>query len=139
MLLLFIVGTCIIIGSIIFFTNTNEKNYPYAAGVFFVGVLFISGAVATLSDNNENIVRQGKIDIPSELIHYEKKKVDTVINLFKQLGFENITTIELNDLVFSLHENEVETIMIDGTQKWITDRCAYPNSRIVITYHSKRK
>ena len=67
---------------------------------------------------------------------YVDKKYEAVVEQFEILGFENISTVDLNDAGFAIWNSEkVESVSIGGDTNFNTDDYFDPNEKVIITYH----
>lgn len=88
------------------------------------------------TDTNQKYEDIGKIKIPRELSSYKTKDVNIVESSFRQLGFTDIKTLPLNDVIFSkvdIRLNKVESVLIDGTDEWTANNSKVdPTAKVVI-------
>lgn len=66
------------------------------------------------------------------------KTSDEVLASFRQAGFENIKTEELDDLLFGwfAKDGEVESVSVDGKNSFDTEEKYRPDAEVIISYHT---
>ena len=78
------------------------------------------------------------IAIGVESTHFEKQQYSDAVAYFESLGFTNVTTSPLKDLVtgWISKENTVESITINGQSNFSSSDEFMPDAKIKIYYHS---
>lgn len=80
-------------------------------------------------------LKEGKISAGSNE-DYEGENYEAVVKQLQALGFENITTVDLDDSGIAFWSNEkVESISISGDTIFESNDYYSPNENIVVTYH----
>jgi len=90
------------------------------------------------SDNVTTTIADTRIRMQSSSEGYEGLDYKEVVSELKALGFTNINTKPLDDLIigFIADENEVEEVSVGGSIDYSAGSMFYPDVRIVVSYHS---
>lgn len=114
--------------------------------VIFLGVpIAIGGAyylfyVQPGKDKESLLIAGGGIRFPHNSEYYKGQDYRLVVDSLKELGFENFRYENMGDVVIGLLQkpNKIERITIDGKGA-VSGRIYFPDSRIKIIYHGKKK
>ncbi|MCM1363411.1 MAG: hypothetical protein NC215_00305 [Ruminococcus sp.] len=79
-----------------------------------------------------------RIRMQSSSEGYKGLDYEEVVSELKALGFTNVKTKPLGDLIiaFFANENEVEEVSVGGSIEYSAGELFYPDIRIVVSYHS---
>ena len=78
---------------------------------------------------------QGKISA-GNCESYVGKSYKVVVQEFEAQGFENITTIDLDDAgLFWNKADTVESVSVAGNSTFDSDKYFYPTDKVIISYH----
>ncbi len=90
------------------------------------------------SKDKDDDTYDGKIRVPSSIDDFESKSYVAVEAILKSAGFSNIRCVPLGDLRTGLLKkpNMVESITVNGEDITISEKKYFPDSNIVISYHS---
>lgn len=146
----------------------NERNrnarftaYKVAAAVGAIGIIFLTfnindlvamfailGSMSIalysfLSKQNDNrkhtsSPNSNEVKISTQMIDYTNKKYNSIVTLYKKMGFTNVTAIPLCDLnIRNAKKNGfVKNIEINGESDFCEDDIFPKSSVVIITYHS---
>lgn len=90
-------------------------------------------------DKEEANIRAGRIKIKHNSSELKGKDYNYVENMMKSAGFTNISLQPMGDLTFGIikKSGQVDNISINGDDNFGSDSWFYPDSSIIISYHSK--
>lgn len=99
--------------------------------IFAIIALFILSACSSKIDPNSLKIERSSDDIVGD--NYQ-----TIITELEDLGFSNIETKILDDLIFGWlkKDGEIEQIEINGENEFSSDSVFPKDSKIIITYHT---
>ncbi len=95
-----------------------------------IGLLFLSVF--------KNKAHEGKIKLPNAASYYSGKNYEAVIDELEALGFTNITTVIMDDLItgWMTSDGEVEFVSIGGDNEFAAGSYFSPDTRILVSYHT---
>lgn len=79
-----------------------------------------------------------KVKVPNSISDFEGKKYIIIADIFKNAGFTNVKCVALDDLTIGLisKPDTVKSITINGQNIYSGGKKYYPDSPVVIYYHS---
>lgn len=140
----YIIAWIIAIVVLLFLGVIGEAIESFALSMcFFIAMMVgLYGFIALVgsSDKKKKIqktVGTDEVIITSNMMGYKDKNFNSVVAMYKGVGFTNVTAVPLNDLnLLSKKKNgQVDEITINGND-FDEDDIFAKNSYVVITYHS---
>lgn len=114
---------------------TGNVNVSYKISCY-------SDEITVENEYTENLDQVGESDImmPSDASEYNYKNYKEVESTIKDLGFTNISTEILYDIVFGItDEGETESVSIGGNRDFKRGDIFSKDEEVVITYHMKEE
>lgn len=110
------------------------KKYWWVFAVFFVGLFLL----ATLTNEGENIDSTGRISTGFSSSELVGENYEEVVYKLESVGFTNISTLSLDDLLFGWlnKDGEVEEVKIDGLTTFSSETKFSADVEIFITFHA---
>jgi len=121
-------------------SDSREKKYSWVGWVGCVAlwgsIMFLSFYMAGADDRAaEKAKAEGKITA-GNYEDYKDENYEAVVEQLETLGFENITTIDLDDAGVAIwKEDKVESVSIEGDTTFYDNDYYEPNVKIIIKYH----
>ena len=102
--------------------------------IFLVTLIRRIGKKKVLEEANN--ARLGMIKLTFNPYDFQDKNYQSVQSLYSGIGFNNVTAIDMRDLILGLIEKpgEVESVTINGEAP-VQGKWYYPNAIIIIKYH----
>lgn len=82
-------------------------------------------------------LQENQVKVSKSASDYVMQNYEVAISEMKEMGFENIETLVLYDIVFGItEEGEIEAVEIDGNADFKKGDIYDKSAKVVITYHS---
>jgi len=121
-------------------SEANEKRNGWIAMLVYLCVMVALIAFCFFMANREEKDKQeaiaaGKIQAGFHE-DYLNENYEAVVQQFEILGFQNISTVDLNDAGLAIwNSDKVESVSISGNASFYSDDYFDPNEKVIITYH----
>lgn len=137
----FCIAAAVIVIGVIMIGSGDEDAALFGLLVLMIGINIIIFTLVKRSNKKReyeeaNNARLGMIKLTFDPEDFEDKNYQSVRSLYTGIGFQNVSAIDMRDLLLGLIEKpgEVESVTINGEDP-VQGKWYYPNAVIIIKYH----
>ncbi|MCQ2507672.1 MAG: hypothetical protein MJ097_02650 [Dorea sp.] len=128
-------------------TSVGSKKKSAGAGTsilrMYLVIMIVALTLVSIALNSASVMADEGNDlrtVPAAASRLEGKEWMDVVQYFRDCGFEEIETMEEEDLFFDLFHKagKVDEVSISGCKNFEKDATFYKDARVIIYYHSMK-